>query len=187
MTTLVTPAFVTRFWMVLFTLGCHVLLTACDVGKSETAVPPAGLPPVETDNSQAITPELSFGESRGPQGGEISEFFNEMVATPAVEECCTSVGKMDECWWEDAIRDGITCTIDSDCPYAVTGACVKDTVAGSNLGVCRCRPGVLTDCYDPDNGKEGVCADNPDNPVVGPICGPSYCNGYLKCSCFGGC
>ena len=136
----------------------------------------------DTDTAGIVASHGSTGEAA------LEEFFFRPDGTPAVEECCTNVGKMDECWWEDAISDGVTCTKDGDCPWAVAGACVKDVTSGSSVGVCKCRPEVITDCYDPDNGREGVCITDPDNPSSGvSLCGPSYCNGYLKCSCFGGC
>ena len=103
----------------------------------------------------------------------------------AVEECCTNVGKLDECWWEDAIADGVTCSRHSDCE---SGECVFDydrPGATSNVGLCRCNPNVASHCNDDLAGRHGVCVKDPD--LGYHVCGPSYCNGYLKCSCFGGC
>ena len=88
----------------------------------------------------------------------------------AADECCTEAGYADECWWESAEDDGVTCTTNSDCDLT----CDKTVTdpSNSNVGLCSCASDA--DCVS------GVC--NVDNR-----CGPSWCNGYLICSCFGGC
>ena len=122
-----------------------------------------------------------------------TELFTPDKVTPAVEECCTSVGKMDECWWEDAIRDGVTCKTDADCEITPkTGACIKDPSNPGDLGVCRCNIATQSHCFEPSEGRYGVCITDPRDPsdpeyTGDSRCGPSYCNGWLKCSCFGGC
>ncbi|MBN2717370.1 MAG: hypothetical protein JXX14_16070 [Deltaproteobacteria bacterium] len=141
---------------------------------------------IEADSETSPSPEPSTAtEAFNADTREECQLSWNLPPKPLVEECCTAVGKMDECWWEDAIQDGVTCRTDGDCAYAVPGACVKDPLSGSDIGLCKCRSGVTADCYDPDNGRLGVCMEDPDLGTF--MCGPSYCNGYLKCSCFGGC
>ncbi len=88
----------------------------------------------------------------------------------AADECCTEAGYADECWWESAEDDGVTCVTNSDCDIT----CDKTVTdpSNSNVGLCACTSDA--DCVS------GVC--DVDNR-----CGPSWCNGYLICSCFGGC
>ncbi len=87
----------------------------------------------------------------------------------ADEECCSGSGVMQECWTQDAESDGIACTWDSDC---LSGTCDK------TRGVCACSR--QEDCNDGE-AVQGYC-----NLERG-YCGPSSCNGYFVCSCFGGC
>ncbi len=89
----------------------------------------------------------------------------------AADECCTEAGYADECWWESAEDDGVTCTTSSGCDLT----CDKTVTdpSNSNVGLCACTSDA--DCVS------GVC-NLTDNR-----CGPSWCNGYLICSCFGGC
>jgi len=66
-----------------------------------------------------------------------------------------------ECWHEDAVADGATCSSDDDC---ATGSCDQDA------GLCTCVQD--EDCND------GICG-------YGGICGPSWCNGSFACSLLG--
>ncbi len=79
------------------------------------------------------------------------------------EECCTTPGQITDCWLADARDDRVTCERDSQCP---SDSC--DQVRG----LCRCDTDA--DCND------GIC-------TAAKICGPSWCNGYRMCSCWGGC
>lgn len=158
----------------IFTVG----ISGCN-GSQEPSF--AADPFVQTPTLPPLAPSLSTDTDT--HSTQITNVFSNPFGTPAVEECCTQVGRMDECWWEDAIHDGITCTVATQ---------VKDCVAPNTcyvepdetVGVCGCRETVLTDCVDSDEGRYGVCVDH---PTAGFVCGPSYCNGFLQCSCFGGC
>ncbi len=79
------------------------------------------------------------------------------------DECCDEPGQIDQCWYEDAINDGIACDEDTDCP---SGACDTD--------VGRCI------CADDEDCRDGICNSS-------WRCGPSWCNGFMTCSCWGGC
>ncbi len=83
-------------------------------------------------------------------------------------ECCSDPGKAAECWRLDAEDDGAACNQGADC---ISGDCGVD-------GLCTCESNA--ECY---NGTThfGVC--NIDLKT----CGPSYCNGAMVCSCWGGC
>ena len=84
------------------------------------------------------------------------------IIQPLAEECCTQPGDASECWMSDAEIDGVLCSGDGDCP---SGSC--------NVAKGRCR------CSDDDDCNDGVCKNS--------VCGPSWCNGYRVCSCWGGC
>ncbi|MBN2525885.1 MAG: hypothetical protein JXR76_05775 [Deltaproteobacteria bacterium] len=131
-------------------------------------------------------------------GAELSRVLSGAAFKPAVEECCTNVGKKDECWWEDAVHDGVTCMADKDCP---SKNCIKNLIrpgvtdtSGESLGLCACNATGANLCNDELYGMSGICMFSPDDPADTDtsgsgqfVCGPSFCNGYLKCSCFGGC
>ncbi|MCK9462065.1 MAG: hypothetical protein M0R80_20760 [Proteobacteria bacterium] len=82
------------------------------------------------------------------------------------DECCENIGEATECWIEDAENDGVTCISDSGCP---SGDC------NETAGLCVCDPDLVT-----PQCNEGVCTE-------AGLCGPSWCNGYLICDCWGGC
>lgn len=88
-------------------------------------------------------------------------------AAPDEQECCSDPGVVSSCWWADADHDGVMCYNDDECP---SGEC-------SDEGLCTCSD--RSDCYDGVT-RFGVC-------TAAGICGPSYCDGYLVCSCWGGC
>ena len=79
------------------------------------------------------------------------------------EECCSGPGHITECWLADAQDDGVICKEDEECP---SNRCDTDR------GLCICSSDA--ECND------GVCTDD-------GVCGPSWCNGYRLCSCWGGC
>lgn len=94
--------------------------------------------------------------------------FAEAVPPLDESECCSDPGQVANCWWADAYNDGVSCYEDSDC---LSGSCDEEA------GLCNCANNV--DCYD-GVSSFGVCRED-------GLCGPSYCNGYLVCSCWGGC
>ncbi len=101
---------------------------------------------------------------------------------PKPDECCMDPGAISLCWWQDAERDGISCQQPSDCPNGTE--CVKDGLPGlaspDGAGLCHCSGD--SDCgNDGTNELYGICNEDTE------LCGPSYCNGYKICSCFGGC
>ena len=85
------------------------------------------------------------------------------------EECCVDPGSLQDCWLMDATQDGVACTDNTEC---LSGQCDTDR------GVCTCSS--RDDCNDGAD-RQGTC--NVDDGY----CGPSSCNGYLVCACFGGC
>jgi hypothetical protein len=97
-------------------------------------------------------------------------YLESVVAYPrgGDDECCSDPGKIAECWEKDAEDDGVTCSSGGDCP---SGSCADN-------GLCSCSK--QEHCNDGDK-MNGVC-----NKEEG-YCGPSFCNGVIKCSCFGGC
>jgi hypothetical protein len=78
-------------------------------------------------------------------------------------ECCSDSSDWPAFWWQDAETDGVTCAGDADCP---SGACDEEA------GLCACT--------GDDDCRDGLC-------TVTGLCGPSWCNGYCACSCWGGC
>ncbi len=96
------------------------------------------------------------------------------------DECCSDPGEISECWWMDAVADGVTCTADSDC-----------SLNGNSSGDCA-EASALPDGEDGPNGESLCTCTSNDQCASGicnssGLCGPSFCNGYLVCSCFGGC
>jgi len=73
-----------------------------------------------------------------------------------------------ECWWLDAIDDGVTCETDSDC--IGENHCVE---IQNGWKVCSCTS--IEDC------KDGLCV------IDKGICGPSRCNNFYNITCFSGC
>jgi hypothetical protein len=106
-------------------------------------------------------------------GLETRELFAEQNSQVYIDlfddECCSDPGQIAECWWQDAQRDSAICFSNSDCLNG--NICDDDTIGPGGEGLCTC---------DGDEDCEpGVCLDG--------VCGPSYCNGILACSCWGGC
>ncbi len=92
------------------------------------------------------------------------------------DECCTEPGQAAECWHQDAIHDSVRCSENTDC--APGNICNAD-------GLCTCSSEAHCKGTDfggdhPQASANGICRD--DN-----VCGPSWCNGYFVCSCWGGC
>ncbi|MBN2340941.1 MAG: hypothetical protein JXX29_07230 [Deltaproteobacteria bacterium] len=127
---------------------------------------PESLPPMaagEVASSETETPDAATAETEEPaqSASELSvSTFQEM--RPLAEECCTQPGDASECWMSDAERDGVLCDSGTDC----------------ESGTCNASEGRCT-CNNNDECNDGVCVDG--------LCGPSWCNGYLVCSCWGGC
>ncbi len=78
-------------------------------------------------------------------------------------DCCSGPGHVMECWLADAEDDGATCKANEECP---SNSCDTDR------GLCICE--------SDDDCNDGICTDE-------NLCGPSWCNGYRQCSCWGGC
>jgi hypothetical protein len=118
--------------------------------------------------SACAAPESEDGRTQGVVGTGDSGTFGSQ-RNPSGDECCSDPGQIAECWWQDAERDGATCSANSNCKNG--NICNKDETGPSGKGLCTCDGD--EDCRD------GVCFEG--------ICGPSFCNGYLTCSCWGGC
>jgi hypothetical protein len=135
------------------------------------------------------SPEISkVGASGVSFGNNVSpSTVKPQIASPsgrADEECCTDPGAIAACWWQDAERDGVVCLTNQDC--GSTMRCNKDIVYGpydstppNGWGLCGCDDD--SDCQAGE--KDGVCTEIGGEKV----CGPSYCNGFMVCACFGGC
>ncbi len=96
--------------------------------------------------------------------------------TPGFDECCDTPQMRSECWWEDALEDGVTCSVDSPCPSGQECNYTK-TNPMNNDGLCGCS----SQSHCQMNGMDGICN------VSEKFCGPSFCNGIRICSCWGGC
>ncbi|MDJ0762633.1 MAG: hypothetical protein QNJ97_06545 [Myxococcota bacterium] len=91
------------------------------------------------------------------------------------DECCTDPGAISQCWWMDADRDGVTCSPAKPCPNG--NPCDYTQTGPNGQGLCECA--VRSDCWDGAT-RTGLCTE-------AGLCGPSYCNGFFACSCWGGC
>ncbi|MCP4674605.1 MAG: hypothetical protein GY854_03645 [Deltaproteobacteria bacterium] len=106
--------------------------------------------------------------------------------TPYEDECCTDPGAIEVCWWQDADRDQVTCSAINPCPGGRpcrnnpgAGDDVKTGTEGlpNPVGLCACTE----DSHCTEGGMQGICDENRG------VCGPSWCNGFKRCSCWGGC
>ena len=156
-----------------FSLGTHcwffslvfLILPACDE-------PPSVAEPTQTLLNTTSEPGSTEAAGDPREGAEVDESVPATADrlhprdlgyfTPMTEECCTQPGAASECWMNDAENDGVLCDTNQDCD---SGSC--DLTKG------RCT------CDGNEECNDGVCVDG--------ICGPSWCNGYLVCSCWGGC
>jgi len=75
------------------------------------------------------------------------------------------------CWTADALQDNTTCMSNSDCPPGGPDDPTLDCIIELGPGQCECRDD--SDCGD------GICRNG--------VCGPSFCNGILRPSMWGGC
>lgn len=105
------------------------------------------------------------------------------LVSRADDECCTDPGAVADCWWMDATRDGAVCTKHDDC---ASKNCRTDVTFGTEAeappngwGLCGCDDD--EDCIA--DGRGGACTEIGGQKV----CGPSFCNGYMVCACWGGC
>jgi hypothetical protein len=119
--------------------------------------------------------------------GLASIFVAQTVAAGG-DECCTDPGHVSDCWWKDGERDSVVCSAGGTLLDGSGGTCdqgcdMDPTRQGSvGRGLCMCDPGDDAQC------GSNVCTEI--DAVSGggkKVCGPSYCNGFLICSCWGGC
>ncbi len=164
--------------------------------------------PAMTDNAvdeQEPVQSSPAGESTtwGGSTASASEFWSPFSKSSRMialdEECCNTTGHANECWEEDALADDVAgnifCKTDADCGVGTcnTGPDVKAALAGYSRiqaagyeGLCQCSGD--EDCRDA-SGDGGMCfffGDDGTGTEVS-VCGPSMCNGYYVCSCWGGC
>ncbi|MCP4600961.1 MAG: hypothetical protein GY847_10615 [Proteobacteria bacterium] len=164
----------------LFTLGCS------DTGNAQSGL--ADRVELLSINTTVRLVGLVLGSSEvraaqntpGPSPGiswQVRNNWPIVSVTPYQDddECCSDPGQISECWWEDADRDGVTCSASNPCPDSRN--CITADTGPQNQGLCECTKN--EDCYDGDT-LLGVCTSD-------GLCGPSYCNGYMRCSCWGGC
>ncbi len=153
------------------------LLFACERhdNAASSVVPDDAASALRLDVPRVSVADEEDGLRRAARRAQLEEFQLSHAAF-ANEECCSDPGEVSGCWWEDADDDGITCSPDRPCPGGQS--CNYDLTGPVGQGLCECAGN--SDC---NNGidKQGVC--NTDLNV----CGPSFCNGYLVCSCWGGC
>lgn len=143
---------------------CYVVFFIAPLGGCEDRSPAPNVPALEESIpvSQSTVIEQPIRMSQ-PETAVISSTLRELgYFRPLAEECCTKPGDASECWMNDADQDEVLCAEASDCE---SKSCDKAE------GRCRCT--TTDDCGD------GIC--------VNGLCGPSWCNGYLVCSCWGGC
>ncbi|MBN2530627.1 MAG: hypothetical protein JXR76_29845 [Deltaproteobacteria bacterium] len=132
-------------------------LSGCEGSVRDTE---AQLAPSQSQGEDAATPETPSEDTTDQE--DLIRPRDLGYFSPLIEECCTKPGAAAECWMNDAENDGVLCDSSADCP---SSSC--DLTKG------RCK------CESDDECNDGIC--------VNGVCGPSWCNGYLKCSCWGGC
>ncbi|MDJ0762635.1 MAG: LamG domain-containing protein [Myxococcota bacterium] len=148
-----------RIQCIIGILGIAAGILGC-VSESSSSSAPEPIPlkiAQQESPSSASSFDLQMATDWGRMGSQSS------VRDARDDECCTEPGQLAECWTQDAEMDGVTCTADSDC---ASNSC------DLTYGLCTCT--AATEC------GAGVCTS------LG-VCGPSYCNGYKICSCWGGC
>lgn len=129
-------------------------------GAMALDAPPAGEEPV---GSLAAASQGNLVPAAGAVSPAEWADPDQGVMALRADECCTEPGQADQCWNQDALADGAACNANSDC---ASGSC------DLALNLCNCTT-------DAQCGQ-GICTD-------AGKCGPSYCNGFLICSCWGGC
>ncbi len=104
----------------------------------------------------------------------------------ANDECCSDPGEIADCWWQDALRDGVTYESDFDgtggpdhCDIGYDGNAGSGQAADDSGDPRGPNGERLCQCSSNDECTTNICIDN--------LCRPDYCNGYMQCSCFGGC
>ena len=162
--------------LVFFIVNCEKHEETIRSGPPDEAVP-------RTTEQSANTIPFYEDFSRPPH-----DMATELKSEPAPladEECCSNPGAIAKCWWQDARRDGAACENDSECSSGnLCDKTVKIGPSGSERppngwGLCECDED--KDCGVDENGKPtAVC-------TLDGRCGPSFCNGFLVCSCWGGC
>lgn len=150
--------------------GLSALVFLCALGcedeqaGGESSVDAAAASAMDGAVAASVAPEAGAG-------GRIAEALapadwadpDQGAMSLRADECCTEPGQADQCWNQDATDDGAACNVNGDC---ASGSC------DLALKLCNCTT-------DAQCGQ-GICTD-------AGKCGPSYCNGYKICSCWGGC
>ncbi len=96
------------------------------------------------------------------------------------DQCCTDKAAIAACWWQDAVQDGVTCSETKACPNELS-CDYTDSKPESGEGLCACTE--QSHCTGIE--MNGICVI-PEGETTG-VCGPSFCNGFKRCSCWGGC
>ncbi|MBN2801618.1 MAG: fibro-slime domain-containing protein [Deltaproteobacteria bacterium] len=135
--------------------------------------------PVYTASEGEIKTDDNASDDLNSQALFFNEFAESRAAGASVDECCESPGHIFECWEKDIELDAgrIGCDKNSDCADGQT--CDATLDGGGFAGRCTCASD--QDCRDDDGFGGGICY------LKTGVCGPSFCNGYFVCNCWGGC
>ncbi|MCK9521700.1 MAG: hypothetical protein M0R76_01490 [Proteobacteria bacterium] len=161
------------------TLGDRQEAASTATPQPATAAPEASEPTAAA--SDATTPPLSDFVN----AAAVFDQAGRQMALAGDDECCKKPGQADECWERDAIADGALCTQNADCKAGQTcDLSGTHTNGDTSKGFCTCDTN--DDCIDllANPKKDGICATRSNGDRR---CGPSWCNGYYICSCWGGC
>lgn len=163
-----------NFGMVVCCLAGVSLVQGCSKEGTSSQLQRSG--EVSTHVGGADTLGSAIATDTDTQNKTILADWQKMRA--AADECCNLPGQADECWEQDVLSEKghVACEDDGDC---ATGQTCDLSLAGEDYGG-RCTCTTQADCLD--TASEGGVCDVETN-----VCGPSWCNGYYICSCWGGC
>lgn len=173
--------------------GIFVTLVAsfCGCGSDTPSTPELDASTAsENNNSQGNAAQWDNADTDSSKWIAIGEMPTMMAID---EKCCENTGHADECWERDALNDNVAghifCNSDADC--ATGFECNTDVdlsgyeaISADFAGLCECNNHM--DCRGA-GGDGGACFDSPESNNATGLCGPSLCNGYYICSCWGGC